>query len=435
MAETVSDVRLNWLALHRLLDACEIVASARNMTAFWPAVCNNSRWVVHARRMCVLATAPGDRCVQMARLERDVRLAPLPGTFAADDDVVGDAFLCTRSAWLVPEPPDRDRDPLRRWLLSDQPPWLFVLALPGAEPSPTVLVFAMDPLSPSERRSLNALGMLYAREVGTVCGFLQKHRRLMESEAALKAEVRERERAEERIRKQLQHLEAVNYELDHFAHMISHDLKAPVRAIRNLCEWIEEDGDGRLPPAIDDYVKTMRQKVRQLGNMIDGMLRYSRAVHEEPDALMEELDLADMVREIREMIPTPEGFRIEAAEPMPRLVADRSAVMRVLTNLVANAVKHHDRSTGRVTVSARDVDEWVEVSVEDDGPGIAPALHDRVFVLFQTLAGQDDENRGSGIGLAVVRKIVENQGGSVALESAPGEGATFRFTWPARPYA
>jgi signal transduction histidine kinase len=101
----------------------------------------------------------------------------------------------------------------------------------------------------------------------------------------------------------------------------------------------------------------------------------------------------------------------------------------VLRNLIGNAVKHHHREDGRIVIRTRDLGDWLEFLVEDDGPGIHPMYHKRIFELFQTLHPRD-QVEGSGMGLAIVKKLVESQGGIIELDSAEGKGARFRFTWP-----
>jgi signal transduction histidine kinase len=116
------------------------------------------------------------------------------------------------------------------------------------------------------------------------------------------------------------------------------------------------------------------------------------------------------------------------------IVGERLRLQQVFMNLVANAIKHHDRPDGRITVTCADPPAggdhpgMVEFAVADDGPGIEPQYHEKVFMIFQTLEARD-KVEGTGVGLSVVRKIVESQGGSIRLESEKGKGATFRFTW------
>jgi len=246
------------------------------------------------------------------------------------------------------------------------------------------------------------------------------------------SEERYRNRAVElaRLTRQLKHtatsLERRNRELDQFAYVASHDLKAPLRAIANLSEWIEEDLDGQLPPDAAHKMQLLRGRVHRMEGLINGLLQYSRAGR---TAEAEELvDTAALVGEVVDSLSPQLGFTVEVRPPMPHLVCERLLLGQVFSNLISNAIKHHDRPEGWIVVSARDLGESWEFSVADDGPGIAPAYHEKVFAIFQTLQPRD-RVESTGIGLALVKKIVEGRGGTVGLESA-GRGSTFRFSWP-----
>ena len=133
------------------------------------------------------------------------------------------------------------------------------------------------------------------------------------------------------------------------------------------------------------------------------------------------------------MLAPPPGFALDVQRPLPQLFTERVPLETVLRNLIGNAIKHHDDpEEGWVRISAEDKGDWVEFTVADNGPGIDPQHHERIFQVFQTLKPRD-QVEGSGIGLAVVKKTVENQGGEVRLVPHSARGATFWFTWPKRP--
>jgi signal transduction histidine kinase len=135
------------------------------------------------------------------------------------------------------------------------------------------------------------------------------------------------------------------------------------------------------------------------------------------------------VRDVAELLAVP-GFTITVDEQMPIILAESVPLETVFRNLIGNAIKHHPRpDRGNVRISALQQDAWVEFAVADDGGGILPEFHERIFQVFQRLNPQS-EVEGSGMGLAVVKKIVESRGGNISVESSPGHGATFRFTWP-----
>ena len=136
-----------------------------------------------------------------------------------------------------------------------------------------------------------------------------------------------------------------------------------------------------------------------------------------------------LVRSVVELLTPPAGFVVTVANGMPQLTTYKTPLELVFRNLIDNAIKHHDRAEGRIEVSASNQGRLVEFTIRDDGPGIPAEYHDRIFRMFQTLKPRD-EVEGSGIGLAVVKKVVERQGGQVTVESHSGRGTAFRFTWP-----
>lgn len=217
-----------------------------------------------------------------------------------------------------------------------------------------------------------------------------------------------------------------NQELDQFAYIVSHDLKAPLRAIANLSEWIEDDLDGQLPPENQQQMQLLRQRVHRMEDMINGMLVYSRAGRVE--VALEPVYLKDLIEEIIDSLAPPETFKIKVPSFNPQLITKPLLLSQVLANLISNAIKHHERSDGVIEISIQDQESAYEFAVSDDGPGISPDNHEKVFGIFQTLKPHDNTDN-TGIGLSIVKKIIESEGGSISLESDVGQGAIFRFTW------
>lgn len=222
-------------------------------------------------------------------------------------------------------------------------------------------------------------------------------------------------------------LEQRNRELDQFAYVTSHDLKAPLRAITNLSEWIEEDLSGKLTEETQHQMNLLRGRVQRMTTLIDGLLQYSRVGRVPSD--VELVSLETLLAEIIDSLAPPPEFNVEVAVGMPTFKTERLGLQQVFANLLSNAFKHHPRDDGRVQISSQDQGDYYEFAVSDDGPGIEPQFHEKVFGIFQTLEARD-KAENTGIGLSLVKKIVESKGGSIALESQPGQGATFRFTWP-----
>ncbi len=216
-------------------------------------------------------------------------------------------------------------------------------------------------------------------------------------------------------------------EMDQFAYVASHDLKAPLRAIANLSVFLEEDLSGQLPPENLHQLQLLRGRVNRMEGLINGLLEYSRVGRTQ--SAIQTVNVAELLSEIIDSLAPPSTFSIEIAPGMPTLKTQRLLLMQVFANLLSNAIKHHDRLDGHIKISVKDLARCYQFSVTDDGPGIASEYHEKIFTIFQTLqAGDTKEN--TGIGLSIVKKIVETEGGTIRVKSQSGLGATFCFTWP-----
>jgi PAS domain S-box-containing protein len=228
-------------------------------------------------------------------------------------------------------------------------------------------------------------------------------------------------------RKQTQSaLEQRNRELDGFVHIVSHDLKAPLRAVSNLSQWIEEDLEGSLTPANQKQMNLLRARIDRMSSTIDGLLDYAR-VGSTTD-LIEAVAVSELIAETLEAMAPPPTFRIVIAKNLPTLYTNRLLLTQVFANLIGNGIKHHDRVDGMLHIGISELTDVYEFTIADDGPGIAPEQHDRVFEIFQAVNPQN-RNDSTGIGLSIVKKIVEAEGGTIRLESEIGKGTTFYFTW------
>ena len=266
---------------------------------------------------------------------------------------------------------------------------------------------------------------------------------LSRTNEALNKEIAERRRAEEalqylnitleqRVERRTFESERRARDLEQFAYVASHDLKAPLRGIANLSEWLKEDLQDRLTPETQEQLDLLRDRVARMNALIEGLLAYSRIGR--AAGSLETVDVDLLVREVVDSLDPPRGFRMKFGPGLPVLRTDRLHLSQVFANLIANAIRHHDRDQGLVTVCGREEgDRWV-FSVVDDGPGIPPEFRHKIFLMFQTLAVKD-YGVNTGIGLALVKKLVEEDGGTIYVEDANlgqdgRRGSRFVFSWP-----
>jgi signal transduction histidine kinase len=223
-------------------------------------------------------------------------------------------------------------------------------------------------------------------------------------------------------------LERSNSELDSFAYAASHDLRAPLRGIANLAQWIEEDlvSSGGLKGDTREMLELMRGRMHRMEALIEGLLQYSRAGRTLGET--EVVEVGRLLRDVIDLISPPDTIRFIIEPDFPTLQTERLLLQQVFMNLIGNAIKHANREDAEIRIGSRRVGPFYEFSVKDNGPGIPPEFHDRIWGIFQTLEARD-RVEGAGIGLALVKKIVESQRGRAWVESAPGSGSTFRFLW------
>lgn len=247
-------------------------------------------------------------------------------------------------------------------------------------------------------------------------------------------DITERKQAEDNLRTSKEevqqyaaYLEKRNRELDQFSYVISHDLKAPLRAIANLARWIEEDLGDSLPGESREHMNLLNKRVLRMNALIEGLLQYSRngRLQETFTTVRED----DLLKEVIDSLAPPAGFEVVIQPGMPQLFTSPLQLTQVFTNLISNALTRHDKKRGRVEITVEELDHTYRFSVIDDGPGIDPAYHNKVFEIFQTLQ-PPDRVESTGIGLALVKKIVEDNNCEIELHSKEGAGTIFRFTWP-----
>lgn len=222
-------------------------------------------------------------------------------------------------------------------------------------------------------------------------------------------------------------LERQKDELAQFAHIVSHDLKAPLRGIDNVVMWIEEDHSFDLPVKVREYLKLIKGRILRAENLLRGILMYARAGKEIRE--IEVVDVNEMIRELSEDIPKRQGVQLKVQANLPVFLTERVPLLQVFTNLISNAFKYHDKEVGEVKVYFKEAGDFYEFFIEDDGPGIDRNYHTKIFMIFQTLQ-ERDAFESTGVGLAIVKKILDDRDLQINIFSAKDAGATFSFTWP-----
>lgn len=240
-------------------------------------------------------------------------------------------------------------------------------------------------------------------------------------------DISERKQAEEQRALLVHELESANEELKNFAYVVSHDLKAPLRAIGSLADWLSADYADKFDAEGKEHMRLLVSRVYRMDSLIDGILQYSRVGRVKETALP--VDLDRLAREVIDLLAPPPNIAVTIENPLPTVVTEPTRIQQVFQNLLSNAIKYMDKPAGKIRLGCvAEGREW-KFSVADNGPGIEERHFDRIFQLFQTLNPRD-KVEGTGVGLSLVKKIVEMYGGRIWVESRMGEGSTFFFTLP-----
>jgi len=240
-------------------------------------------------------------------------------------------------------------------------------------------------------------------------------------------DITERKKAELRQDELIKKVDHINKDLKEFASIISHDLKAPLRGIKTLANWILADCADKLGDQANEQMNLLLERVERMYSLIEGALQYSRASHAEEKQI--QVNLNNFVPEIINMVVPPENITVTIENELPVIECEEVHIMQVFQNLLSNAIKYMDKPQGWIKIGCVEQDGFWKFSVADNGPGIEKKHFEKIFKIFQALP-TSPYFEGTGVGLTVAKKIVELYDGKIWVESKVGEGSTFFFTLP-----
>ena len=233
--------------------------------------------------------------------------------------------------------------------------------------------------------------------------------------------------AQHSLRHSLSEVERINKQLERFVFIVSHDLKSPLASISMLADLLQLDERVADESELSENVKIIATAANRLSDMIISILEYSRTSHAQQT--VEEVNTYQLVSEIVEVSFLPKNFTVTIQQDMPVLHTRKIKLQQVLQNLISNAVKYNDKKEAFIEIGVVDKGNWYEFFVKDNGPGISKKDHARIFNVFETTENKTNKDSSTGVGLNLLKVLVEEQGGRIWVDSAPGEGSTFYFEW------
>ncbi|MBE9083440.1 GHKL domain-containing protein [Tolypothrix sp. LEGE 11397] len=253
----------------------------------------------------------------------------------------------------------------------------------------------------------------------------QRTAELAKTNEQLQQEIVQRQQSQEKMAELLKAVKSANQDLNDFAYVVSHDLKAPLRGISSLSEWLLSDYGDQFDDEGQELVRLLISRVKKMYALIDGILQYSRAGSYREEKT--QVNLNDVVRDVIDLLAPPENIQIEIISTLPIISAETTRIKQIFQNLFSNAIKFIDKPQGRIIINCTEDNSYWQFIVADNGPGIEEKYFTKIFQMFQKLSN-DDNSDSTGIGLSLVKKIVELYGGTVWVESEVGQGSKFFFT-------
>jgi len=237
--------------------------------------------------------------------------------------------------------------------------------------------------------------------------------------------VLDREFMKKKLKEAMNETEKINRELQDFAYIVSHDLKAPLRGINTVANWLLDDYSDDFDDEGKEHLNTLVNRSIQMANLIDGILDYSRIGRTEQDIAL--IDIKNTISESIDILNIPENISVTYPKNLPAIIFEPTRLEEIFINLISNSVKYMDKAKGQIIIDYKDSGNCHLFSVSDNGPGIEKEYYDQIFEIFQTLSSHDSV-KSSGVGLTITKKIIEHYGGKIWLESEVELGTVFYFT-------
>ncbi|MEQ6125028.1 PAS domain S-box protein [Pseudotenacibaculum sp. MALMAid0570] len=262
--------------------------------------------------------------------------------------------------------------------------------------------------------------------------FTEDHLKTLQTIASLAAtqlknalSLRLREKAEKEKELVLKDLQKSNQELNDFAHVVSHDLKSPLRSMNTLVNWLKEDSAEFANEEINQNFELLLKRVDRMDLLINGILNYASI--DKVEKINKKIDIQNIVDDILEGIHIPENFIVKVAEKLPVIKGDSYKLIQLFQNLISNAIKYCDKEKGLIEINCNEEKKHWKFSISDNGKGIPKKYHEKIFQVFQVLEESEDS---TGVGLSIVKKIIDFYEGEIWLTSKVDIGTTFYFTLP-----
>jgi len=285
-------------------------------------------------------------------------------------------------------------------------------------------VYYSDLDSMSESAILVSMSTIFVFSFLVMNGLIRYRKKLETINVELEKRIQQRTvdletRAKELLRK--------NKDLEEFAYVVSHDLKRPLRNIYTLTDWLTDDTEYQFNEETNQSLRLIKEQVTQMDLLVEGILNYSLQMDKErPVSNVDAQVLVDRIVKVN----ASDTLKIHVSQKLPKVIFNESQLLQVFQNLIQNAIKHNDKELVEIHIKYQQTQKWHQFSIHDNGPGINEKYHKKIFELFQKLEVKSEID-SIGIGLALVKKIIERNGGTITVESELGKGTTFIFTVPA----